>query len=318
MKIAARRLVLAAVAAAALAPAIALPLSAQGRRGGGTRPDQQPPDPTRSAVSGRSGSSPGTISGIVSAKGANGQTIGAANVLVQLWKTDGATSAARDAACSAWLADKDSWMQAKQEIEYPSAINLSGTPVGHDVDLLRTLMSLRRDTVRADANGAFTFTRIPFGAYTVEAEAVANDRFVQWTRDAAVIPIRATRVDLDASTFAENQYCTLVPVQPDTGKIYDAKELDSELVPARNVSPDMLTMPSFRTAASPIRIDFVVDENGAPIGESVRVVSGGIALEDAQKFVESMRYNIPAVHGRPVKARGRIDIRLETTVRRVN
>ncbi len=242
----------------------------------------------------------------------------AANVLVQLWALDGNTSAARDAACAGWLADKTLWVQAKQEVEYPSEMNLSGTPVGNDVALLRTLMTLRRDTVRTDGNGAFSFNKVPFGAYTLEAEAVANDKFVQWTRDIAVIPIRPTSVDLGADTFGENQYCTLAAPASDTAKVYDAIELDRELIPIHPGTIDIATMPSFRSAALPIEIDFVIDEQGVPIEESVRVVTGSVAIADARTYVQGMKYSPPMRHGKPVKARGSIGVRFEKTVRRVN
>ncbi len=305
-----------AVALPMLAIGFSASLAGQGRRGGGARPDQEPPDLSRSRAT--SGSSTGTITGTVSARGAKGDTIMAANVLVQLWALDANTSAARDAACAGWLADKTLWMQAKQEVEYPSEMKLSGTPVGNDVALLRTLMTLRRDTVRTDGNGAFSFNKVPFGAYTLEAEAVANDKFVQWTRDVAVIPIRPTSVDLGADTFGENQYCTLAAPAPDTARIYDAIELDRELIPIHPGTIDIATMPSFRAAALPIEIDFVIDEQGVPIEESVRVVTGSVAIADARTYVQGMKYSPPMRHGKPVKARGSIGVRFEKTVRRVN
>lgn len=125
-------------------------LSGQGRRDGGSGagvPERYDPPP------GASTRTSGTVSGQVTATGAHGETIDAGNVLVQLWSLDEATSAAREAACSARLADKSSWLQARQEVEYPSGMDLSGTPVGNDVALIRTLMGLRRDTVRSDAKG---------------------------------------------------------------------------------------------------------------------------------------------------------------------
>lgn len=172
------------------------PASGQGRRGGGSSPGSREPTtqlPTAPARGG--GVRTGSVTGRVTAQGPKGETIKAAKVLVQLWTTDGTTSAARDAACSAWLSDKTVWLQAKQEIESPSEMNLAGTPVGHDVELLHSLMALRRDTARTNSDGDFTFNKVPFGAYTVEAEVYANDKFVQWSKDVGVIPGAAARAD---------------------------------------------------------------------------------------------------------------------------
>ncbi|MFI5239840.1 MAG: hypothetical protein ACHQQP_08515, partial [Gemmatimonadales bacterium] len=103
----------------------------------------------------------GSVSGHITASGANGATIKGANVLVTLWTTDATTEAKRDSACAMWLADKTIWMQAKGEAESPSGVNWTGTAVGNDLNMLNSLLALRRDTVRADAEGAYSFASVP-------------------------------------------------------------------------------------------------------------------------------------------------------------
>ncbi|MDQ6737951.1 MAG: hypothetical protein M3Z30_09660, partial [Gemmatimonadota bacterium] len=140
-------------------------LTAQDRKGRGQESGAGSPE-RHDPPQGMATRTSGTVTGQVTAKGANGETLNAANVLVQLWSLDEATSAARESACAAWLSDKSAWLQARQEVEYPSGMDLTGTPVGHDVSLIRSLMTLRRDTVRSDAKGNFSFNKVPFGAYT--------------------------------------------------------------------------------------------------------------------------------------------------------
>ena len=150
----------------------------------------------------------GTVRGVVTAATMSGDTVGASDVMVSLWTTDATTEALRESACATWLADKTTWLQARQELASPSGINWSGTKMAQDLKLLTELMSLRRDTTRTDASGGFTFNDVPLGAYTVEAEAFATNRFLQWNRDIASIPYVVTMVRLDPSTLAENQYCS--------------------------------------------------------------------------------------------------------------
>jgi len=107
-----------------------------------------------------------------------------------------------------WLADKTTWLQARQELASPSGIDWTGTKMSQDLKLLTELTALRRDTTHTNANGEFAFNDVPIGAYTVEAEAFATNRFLQWNRDVAAIPYVVTMVRLDPSTLAENQYCS--------------------------------------------------------------------------------------------------------------
>jgi hypothetical protein len=246
----------------------------------------------------------GSIAGTITALGPNGETIKAANVLVQLWTTDSATSAARDAACAAWSSDKLAWLQAKEEIDSPSGMNLSGTQTGRDVEVLRALMALRRDTARSDANGAFVLNSVPYGAYTVEAEVYANDKFVQWSKDAGVIPARQSRVELGAASLAENQYCSTSAAPGDTARIYDTKDLDNPLKSLGRRRGAMDNMPHMAPGKS-VTIGFVVNENGFPDMKSVTVTTNGanVPLAAAETAVAAQRFAPPTVHGRPVRVR---------------
>jgi hypothetical protein len=254
----------------------------------------------------------GKVAGVVTATGADGTTIKAANVLVQLWTTDAATEAKRDSACAMWLANKTVWMQAKGEAESPSGVNWTGTAVGSDLQELNSLLALRRDTVRADANGEFTFASIPFGAYTVEAEMFANNKFLQWSKDAAVIPNTTTRVQLDASTLAENQYCA-VSANPAAGspaaassagagaKVYEAKDLDK---PVTVVSGGAESLPD--GSPNSVTLSFVVDATGAPMMRTIAVKStSGAPVADnvASGIVRNLRFTQPKVSGAAVSAR---------------
>lgn len=150
----------------------------------------------------------GSVRGVVTATTTSGDTVGASGVLVSLWTTDATTEALRDSACATWLADKTTWLQARQELATPSGIDWTGTKMAKDVSLLTALLALRRDTTRTNADGEFAFVDVPLGAYTVEAETFATNQFLQWNRDVAAIPYIVTMVRLDPGTLAENQYCS--------------------------------------------------------------------------------------------------------------
>jgi hypothetical protein len=303
-----------AVAAAVLPAVGPASAAAQGR---GTRGAGAPSDsaiqaqhaalrPARHLAGGR-------IVGIVTAQDPHGVAIHAPNVLVELWTTDAATSAARDAACAAWVADKMSWTQAKGELESPSGMDLTGTPVGRDVDVLKSLMALRRDTTRTDANGEFTFENVPFGAYTVEAEAYANDKFMQWSADAAVIPNVTARVTLDGKVLSENQYCAATAA-PDTtasgsptadaSRIYNEKDLDHPLHAASPSFADNrfaavgALVPEHSNDAT---IEYVVNQDGRPDPVSIKVTQGSVSASDAERAVATQQFDPPTVHGVPVK-----------------
>ncbi|MEO7041630.1 MAG: hypothetical protein ABI035_05150 [Gemmatimonadaceae bacterium] len=154
------------------------------------------------------GAPTGAVRGVVTATTAAGDTVGASDVMVSLWTTDATTEALRDSACATWLADKTTWLQARQELASPSGINWTGTTMAHDLNILTELMAVRRDTTRTNASGEFAFEGVPIGAYTVEGEAFASNRFLQWNRDIAAIPYLVTMVRLDPGTLAENQYCS--------------------------------------------------------------------------------------------------------------
>jgi hypothetical protein len=279
-------------------PAYLLALTASSKaQGQGDHPAQHPA---------QAGAMTGSVAGVVTALGPKGDTIRVANALIQLWKTDPATSAARDAACSAWSADTMTWTQAKEELESPSGMNLAGTPVGHDVDVLRTLMSLRGDTARSDANGAFTLNDVAFGAYTVDAEVYANKKFMQWSKDVGVIPKIRTRTELDGTSLAENQYC-MAPAAADTGLIYNSDALD---YPLKHDQPniDMRAFPSLRNSIGTTRIAFVLSEKGIPEPKTVRVVEGTVTPVDARMFVANFRYSVPTVHGVPVRVNAELGL----------
>lgn len=249
----------------------------------------------------------GSVHGIVTATGTAGQTIYASNVLVQLWTTDAATEAKRDTACAMWTANKSIWMQAKGEAEAPSGINWTGTAVGNDLAVLNSLLALRRDTVRTNANGEYTFASVPFGAYTVEAETYANNKFLQWSMDVPVIPGRTTRIDLDPSTLLENQYCTVVAkpagAAPDTAKVYTVKDLDNPLrqlaVPATR--SDGAGAASPHQTAGQTAIEFVIDPQGVPEPQSVKVTSGNMDIALARTLAQNLRFSPPTVHGVPAR-----------------
>jgi len=243
----------------------------------------------------------GTVTGTVTAVGANGQTIKAANVLISLWTTDATTEAKRDSACAMWIADKTVWMQAKSEAESPSGVNLAGTALGNDVAELNSLLALRRDTVRSDANGDFTFASLPFGAYTIEAETFANNKFLQWSKDVPVIPGRKTHVDLNASTLAENQYCPSPQGGAGSDQVYNARDLDA---PLRILSGGVDASQSDAQNGT-VTIDFVVDANGVPDQSTVVVKSttgASVAADAARTIVSSLRYSKPTVKGNAVRA----------------
>lgn len=242
-----------------------------------------------------------TVTGTVTAVGANGQTIKAANVLISLWTTDATTEAKRDSACAMWIADKTVWMQAKSEAESPSGVNLAGTALGNDVAELNSLLALRRDTVRSDANGDFTFASLPFGAYTIEAETFANNKFLQWSKDVPVIPGRKTHVDLNASTLAENQYCPSPQGGAGSDQVYNARDLDA---PLRILSGGVDASQSDAQNGT-VTIDFVVDANGVPDQSTVVVKSttgASVAADAARTIVSSLRYSKPTVKGNAVRA----------------
>lgn len=150
----------------------------------------------------------GTVRGVVTATTVSGDTVGASGVMVSLWTTDATTEAMRDSACATWLADKTTWLQARQELATPSGIDWTATKMAKDLSLLTELMALRRDTTRTNGNGEFAFADVPLGAYTVEAETFATNQFLQWNRDIAAIPFVVTVVRLDPGTLTENQYCS--------------------------------------------------------------------------------------------------------------
>ncbi|MEO9225381.1 MAG: energy transducer TonB [Gemmatimonadaceae bacterium] len=246
----------------------------------------------------------GTVNGVITAKGANGATVKGANVLVQLWTTDATTEAKRDTACAMWLANKTVWMQAKGEAESPSGVNWTGTAVGNDLQALNSLLALRRDTVRADANGEFSFASVPFGAYTIEAEMFANDKFLQWSKDAAVIPNTTTRVQLDASTLAENQYCPVSSGSSTSAngeKVYELSDLDK---PVAVVSGGAASLAP--STPNSFTLSVVVDPNGAPVMNTVTVKSttgSPVTDRDAMGVVRNLKFSKPMVSGNAVSAR---------------
>jgi hypothetical protein len=252
----------------------------------------------------QAGAPTGTISGVVTAKGANGEDIKGANVLVQLWTTDAATEAKRDTACALWLANKTVWMQAKGEAESPSGINWNGTAVGNDLTALNSLLALRRDTVRTNANGEFTFTSVPFGAYTIEAEMFANDKFLQWSKDAAVIPNTTMKVQLDASTLAENQYCPISSSDAAAAggaKVYEVAELDKPVTVVSGGAESLVA-----GAPNSFTLSVVVGPDGAPVMRSVTVKSttgASVSDRDAMGVVRDLRFSKPTAGGKPVSAR---------------
>ncbi|MEO7041631.1 MAG: hypothetical protein ABI035_05155 [Gemmatimonadaceae bacterium] len=244
----------------------------------------------------------GSVTGAVTAPGANGQTIKGANVLVTLWTTDATTEAKRDSACAMWLANKTIWMQAKGEAESPSGVNWTGTAVGNDLRALNSLLALRRDTVRSNENGEFTFASVPFGAYTIEAETFASNKFLQWTKDAPVIPGRKTRVDLDASTLAENQYCPTPDGGVGSDQSYNTSDLDA---PLKILSGAVDASPS-ATQNGTVTIDFVVDASGVPDPSTVVVNSttgAPVTADAARDIVAKLRYSKPTVKGKPVRVK---------------
>lgn len=244
---------------------------------------------------------PGNVSGVVTAKGANGEIIKGANVMVELWTTDAATEAKRDSACAMWLADKTIWLQAKGEAESPSGINWTGTAVGNDLALLNSLLALRRDTVHTDANGEFRFASVPFGAYTIEAEMYANNKFLQWSRDAAVIPNTTTHVQLDQSALAENQYCQVSAGNSGGDQAYNASDLDKPLTLLSGAPAPSTAANSSAT----VTIDFVVDANGIPDPQTVQVkhsTGAAVSVDDARNIVSKLRYSQPTVKGAAVRA----------------
>jgi hypothetical protein len=190
-------------------------------------------------------------------------------------------------------------------------MDLTGTPVGRDVDVLKSLMALRRDTTRTNANGEFTFENVPFGAYTVEAEAYANDKFMQWSADAAVIPNVTARVTLDGKVLSENQYCAATAA-PDTSKIYNENELDQPLEFARvanDAAPPfgrgavVTTLSSDADHSRDVTIEFVVARDGVPDPHSVKLTKGSISMSAAERLIDNMRFRPPTVQGVPVNAR---------------
>lgn len=245
----------------------------------------------------------GRVDGVVTATGPNAQTIKAAHVLVQMWRADATTSAARDSACSAWLADKNAWLQATEEVESPSGVSLTGTRVGQDVNILHSLYALRSDTVRTGDDGAFTFADVPPGAYTVVAETFAGDKFLQWNADVGVLPKFTTRADLGANSLAENQYCAQSSADSADGRIYDSKDLDQPLRPLGRYGSGSQEYPVVHGGR--LEVSYVVNENGVPDLETVTVKSTGanFSVAEAREFVSKLRFSPPTVHGRPVKAR---------------
>jgi hypothetical protein len=257
-----------------------------------------------SAVAGGQTSVPtGTVVGIVTASGANAQTIKAAHVLVQMWRVDPTSSAVRDSACNAWLADKVVWLQANEELESPSGMNLAGTQLGRDVEILHSLYALRRDTVRSADDGTYTFTDVPPGAYTVIADTYAGDKFLQWNAAVGVLPKFTTRADLGADIVAENQYCVLSNEDSTAGKIYELKDLDRLIQPVGALGVGSQDYPVVHNGR--LEVAFVVNENGIPDLETVTVKSSNnsFTVAAARDFVGRMRFSVPTVHGRPVKVR---------------
>jgi len=251
----------------------------------------------------------GNVVGVVTASGANAQTIKAAHVLVQMWRVDARSSAVRDSACNAWLADKTAWLQATEELESPSGMSLAGTPAGQDVQILRSLYALRRDTVRSADDGTYTFTDVPPGAYTVVADTYAGDKFLQWNADVGVLPKFTTRADLGPASLAENQYCALASEDSAPAKIYDPKDLDRPIKPIGPPDAAGNDFPVVRDGS--LVIAFVVNENGTPDLETVTIKSSTMpfSVADARNFVAKIRFTSPTVHGRPVKVRSGFVIR---------
>jgi len=251
----------------------------------------------------------GRVVGVVTASGPNAETIKAAHVLVQMWRADAITSAVRDSACNAWLADKTAWLQATEELESPSGMSLTGTHAGQDVEILHSLYALRRDTVRSGDDGTYTFADVPPGAYTVVADTYAGDKFLQWNADVGVLPKFTTRADLGASSLAENQYCPVAGEDSAAAKIYEPKDLDQPIKPIGPPDAASNDFPVVRNGA--LEIDFVVNENGIPDLQTVTIKSSTMpfSVADARNLVAKIRFTSPTVHGRPVKVRSGFVIR---------
>ncbi|HWG32858.1 MAG TPA: carboxypeptidase-like regulatory domain-containing protein [Gemmatimonadaceae bacterium] len=269
------------------------------------------------AVAGGQTSAPtGSVVGVVTAGGANAQTIKAAHVLVQMWRADATSNAVRDSACNAWLADKVVWLQANEELESPSGMNLTGTQLGRDVEILHSLYALRRDTVRSADDGTYTFTDVPPGAYTVTADTYAGDKFLQWNADVGVLPKFTTHADLGAGIVAENQYCTLANAGPAPAEIYETKDLDRPITPIGPPDPSGNDFPVIRDGS--VAIAFVVDELGIPDLQTVTIKRSTIplSLADARNIVAKLRFTVPTVHGRPVKVRSGLGIGIRSVMER--
>ncbi|MDQ6737497.1 MAG: hypothetical protein M3Z30_07335, partial [Gemmatimonadota bacterium] len=141
------------------------------------------------------------------------------------------------------------------------------------------------------------------------------DKFVQWSKDVAVIPVMPAVVALDARTLLENQYCNTVTPAADTA-VAQAGDLDS---PLRQLSAgaDMALLPSFRAASGDIAMTVVVGADGLPELPTLRVTKGTVSPLDAQAYVASLRFAPPMVHGKPVRALAQVGIMIRVEVRRV-
>jgi hypothetical protein len=258
---------------------------------------------------------PGRIIGKISGTRFGADTIVGANVLVNLWRIDPITTAQRDSACNLWRMDRDAWMRARGEVHSPSGVPIAQPAINTDVRLLSSLLASRVDTVRTDADGQFTFDRVPFGAYLVEAETFANKQVMQWTREAPVVPAHATRVSLDPTVLMENQYCA----QPIRGvvasrtaasgrEIYDEADLDARLSETRQrIDRNLVGAPYGPYEPQPrITVAFVVGQTGVPDLSTVKIVStiGPTVTKDAAILrVRLFHYSVPMVHGKAVRAR---------------
>lgn len=261
-------------------------------------------NPTRYASDPRGG----RISGAVSALGVKGDAVKAANVLVQLWRVDSRTTGSGGTACSAWSSDNGAWIAARQELDDPSGIDISATRVGSDVTILRSLLAMRLDTVRTNGDFFFIFRDVPPGAYTVQAEALANGTFVQWVADVVVRRNAVTPADLNSSEMRENQFCAVSADTSNLDRVYDAREVDKPLEVIGGFAS--LQFPSLKLGGS-VTITFVVNEAGIPDISSVSVtpVPQYVTKQVAQDFASRIRFASPTVHGHPVKVRTAFTIR---------
>ena len=142
----------------------------------------------------------------------------------------------------------------------------------------------------------------------MEGEAVADEWFVQCSKDVAVIPVMPATVSLDVGSLHEDQFCN-VPAPHAGTAIAQASELDA---PSRQLSSgaDVALLPSFRSSPGQIGMTFVVGPDGVPGLPTLRVLTGSVSALYAQTYVGSLRSVPPTVHGEPVRAAAEPSLRV--------